>query len=94
MIALLPLDDLGEDEELPVDAAVAEVVVAAEAVEPVVAVVADHPASEGTVGVVAAKLFAAPLLERKTGFGANFWRFSLLRPILQQINFWNCKVRS
>ena len=65
VIALLSLDDLGEDKKLPVDAAVADVVVAAEAVEPVVAVVPDHPAPERAVGVVATKLFAAPLVGNK-----------------------------
>ena len=65
MIALLSLDDLGEDKKLPVDAAVADVVVAAEAVEPIVAVVPDHPAPERAVGVVATKLFAAPLVGNK-----------------------------
>lgn len=49
MIAFLSLDNFCEDEELPVYTAVAEVVVAAEAVEPVVAVVPDHAAAEGTV---------------------------------------------
>jgi hypothetical protein len=43
MVAGLPLDNFSEDEELPMDAAVAEVVVAVEAVEAVVPVVQDHP---------------------------------------------------
>ena len=52
---------VGQDEEPAVGAAVAEVVVAAEAAEPVEAVVADASADVGTVAVVAGERLAAVL---------------------------------
>jgi hypothetical protein len=64
MIVGLSFNHFGQDEELLVDAAVAEVVVAEEAVEPVVAVVQDQPRSERAVGIVATKFFPAPLKEK------------------------------
>ena len=60
MIAL-SLNHFRKHKKLPVNAAVAEVEVAAEAAEPVVAVVLDHAAAEGTVPVVALKPLSAPL---------------------------------
>ncbi len=64
MIVGLSFDHFSEDEELLVDAAVAEVVVAEEAVESVVAVVQDQPRPERAVGIVATKFFSTPLKEK------------------------------
>ena len=63
MIIGLSLNNFREDEQLLVDAAVAEVEVAEEAAEPVVAVVRDQAGAERTIGIVATKLFATPLYE-------------------------------
>ena len=64
MIVGLSFHHFGENEELLVYAAVAEVVVAEEAVEAVVAVVQDQPRPERAVGIVATKFFPAPLKEK------------------------------
>jgi hypothetical protein len=64
MIVGLSFHHFGENEELLVYAAVAEVVVTEEAVEAVVAVVQDQPRPERAVGIVATKFFPAPLKEK------------------------------
>ena len=67
MIVGLSFNHFGEDEELLVDAAVAEVVVTEEAVEAVVAVILDHTGAKRAVWIVATKLFTAPLQILKIG---------------------------
>ena len=65
MLLLLSFDNFCEDEQFFVNTTVAEVVVAEEAVEAVVAVILDHAGAKRAVGIVATKFFTAPLQKKK-----------------------------
>ena len=74
LLLLLSFDNFCEDEQFFVNTTVAEVVVAEEAVEAVVAVILDHAGAKRAVGIVATKFFTAPLQKKKITSIDEFFR--------------------